>query len=256
MEKAHWKTDDLSSTKITQKVDGNDITLDLTVTDFCMFCNRPKSAKSYCCGYPSSRKAVEINISQTSSKNESNLKSDMKRMLFNQMLSDFTFIVENEKIPVSKIILAARSPVFEKMFYSDFKEKNLNQQIVNSQNLKAASFKELIRYIYTDEVHNLSEHVFDLLYASDYYQIEGLKAICEEGMLKILCAKNAQKIFQSAHSYQCSMDIKAAAFSVIKNIFQKMTLSVPDQFVNNPSKVTTLFQKKDSLEKELVPPRE
>ena len=102
------------------------------------------------------------------------------------------------------------------MFYSDFKERNLNQQIIKSANLKPASFKELIRYIYTDEVRDLNEHVFDLLYASDYYQIEGLKAICEESMLKILCANNAQKIFQSAHAYQCSTDLKAAAFRVIK----------------------------------------
>lgn len=101
------------------------------------------------------------------------------------------------------------------MFHLDFNEKNLKQLIIKPPFQKAA-FKELIRYIYTSEVCELSKHVFDLLHASDYYKVEGLKSICEEELNKILCADNAYKIFQSAHSYQCASGLKASSFVIIK----------------------------------------
>ena len=101
------------------------------------------------------------------------------------------------------------------MFFTDFKDKNQNQQIIKSPFLKSA-FKELLRYIYTGDVYDLSKHVFDLLHTADHYQVEGLKAICEDELHKILCANNAYKIFQSAHAYQCNSSLKAAAFLIIK----------------------------------------
>ena len=101
------------------------------------------------------------------------------------------------------------------MFHSDFKEKNLKQQTIKPP-FQQAAFKELIRYIYTGEVCELSNYVFDLLHASYYYQVEGLKAICEDELYTILCADNAYKIFQSAHSYQCTSGLKASAFVFIK----------------------------------------
>ncbi|XP_070494278.1 speckle-type POZ protein B-like [Chironomus tepperi] len=225
------------------------LSLDLVSKKLCAHCKRERKNNYSCCGsYNSNIVNLEI---KANIEHNCDLKTDMHRLLFQESFSDFHFIVDKEKIPVSKCILAARSPVFERMFYSDFKEKTQNQQIIKAPFLKPA-FKELIRYIYTDEVSDLSKYVFDLLYASDYYQILSLKTVCEDEMRKTLCADNAYKIFQSAHRFQCDSGLKTAAFVIIKNIFQKMNLTVPDEFVNNPTKVAKLFEKKESLEKELV----
>jgi len=112
------------------------------------------------------------------------------------------------------IFYLARSPVFERMFNSDFNEKNRDEQTLKLPFQKAV-FKELIRYIYTNKISDLSKHVFDLLQASDYYQVEGLKAICEEELLSCLTEENARKIFQYAHACQCSSRLIAAAFILI-----------------------------------------
>jgi len=101
------------------------------------------------------------------------------------------------------------------MFSSEFKEKTVdrfNLQTTIPKNV----FKEMIRYIYTDEVRELNKHVFDLLHASDYYQIECLKNICELRLRGLLKPSNANLIFQSAHLYQCSNALKEAAFFTIK----------------------------------------
>ena len=42
-------------------------------------------------------------------------------------LSDITFLVEEKKIHFNKTILSAISPVFNRMFNSDFVEKNLSE---------------------------------------------------------------------------------------------------------------------------------
>lgn len=101
------------------------------------------------------------------------------------------------------------------MFFSGFKEKNENQQTITSPALKAV-FKELIRYIYTGEVNNLSKQIYNFTYAADYYQIPGLKNICEDEMLKILSENNAHYIFHTAHLYHCKHALITAAFGIIK----------------------------------------
>ncbi|KAL7037006.1 hypothetical protein ACKWTF_009030 [Chironomus riparius] len=252
MDEITIKVDDLIS-KIPAPIKGcfrsGTLTLKLVPKKLCSYCKRERKNDYSCCGsYTSNIINLEVNASI---EHNCDLKADMKKALFDENLSDFIFIVDMERIPVSKIILAARSPVFKRMFFTDFKEKNKNELIIKSPLLKLA-FKELIRYIYTGEVCNISKYVFDLLHTADHYQVEGLKAICEEELQKILCANNAYKIFQSAHSYQCKSVLKSAAFLIIKNIFQSMNLIVPEEFVNNPSKVAKLFEKKESLEKELA----
>lgn len=101
------------------------------------------------------------------------------------------------------------------MFYTDLKDKNQNQYVIKLPFLKPA-FKELISYIYTGEVCELSKLVYNLLYAADHYQVQGLKSICENELQKILCSENASLIFQTAHKYQCNNGLISAAFILIK----------------------------------------
>lgn len=82
--------------------------------------------------------------------------------------------------------------------------------------IPSAAFKELIRYIYIGEVDDLPRHVFDLLQAADYYQVDGLKTICEDELLSCLTEENANRIFQAAHLYQCRFSLKEDAYALIK----------------------------------------
>jgi len=236
--------------KLNKDIGCTSLTLDITFKTPCNNCRL--RGNSYCnCGYNyhSNNIKNELEIKATI-KNKCDLKTDLEKVLFDEDLSDFTFIIDNEKIHVNKFILSARSPVFSRMFSSEFKEKHQNQQRLQTTFSKEA-FKELIRYIYIGDVRELSKHALELLHASDYYQIESLKSICEEELLKILVENNANNIFQCAHLYRCSEALKKTAFDLIKKIFSAKNYKIPESLLDNPSKVSKLFEMKYSLENEL-----
>ena len=52
---------------------------------------------------------------------------DFTNLLDNERHSDLEFLIKKTSIKAHKAIIAARSPVFEKMFEVDMLEKNSNQ---------------------------------------------------------------------------------------------------------------------------------
>ena len=108
--------------------------------------------------------------------------------LENKKYADFVFKVENEKISAHKVILGARSPVFDAMFQHDMKENKTNETEITD--VTPAAFKALLRFIYTGEceVGNLAE---ELLVAAKKYDIRELKEICAKEMVKQLTVDNA-----------------------------------------------------------------
>ena len=61
-------------------------------------------------------------------------------------LSDVVLIVEDQKFYVHRSTLAFWSPVFEKMFTTDLKEKNSDE--IQLPEKKAREFKELLEMMY------------------------------------------------------------------------------------------------------------
>ena len=61
-------------------------------------------------------------------------------------LSDVVLLVEEQKFHVHRSTLAFWSPVFERMFTSDFKEKNSDE--IPLLGKKASEIKELLQIMY------------------------------------------------------------------------------------------------------------
>ena len=61
-------------------------------------------------------------------------------------LSDLVLVVEEERFHVHRTMLAFWSPVFEKMFTSEFQEKDANE--VPLPDKKASEIKEMLLHIY------------------------------------------------------------------------------------------------------------
>ena len=101
------------------------------------------------------------------------------------------------------------------MFTSEFKEKN-EKVILLAPTFSTSAFKEMIRFIYVGKVNDLEKHVYDLLDASEFYQIETLKKLCEDQLLRMLAEDNANLIFQKAHQFNCCENLKKAAFKKIQ----------------------------------------
>ncbi|KAF8655425.1 hypothetical protein HU200_061171 [Digitaria exilis] len=130
--------------------------------------------------------------------------------------ADVTFSVDDKLFPAHKIILAARSPVFKAELYGGMKENGAAQAIV-VDDVRADTFRALLRYIYTDDAppaiiggrrdqggENEDENkVWELLVAADRYGMERLKLICERVLCKRLDVDKVAETLALADRHHC-----------------------------------------------------
>ena len=98
------------------------------------------------------------------------------------MFSDVVLLVEDQKFHVHRFVLAMWSPVFTKMFSSEFKEKNLDE--IPLPGKKSSEFKELLLVIYLAVSENgwktiTNENCYFLYELADEYQMDAIKQRCE-----------------------------------------------------------------------------
>ena len=114
--------------------------------------------------------------------------------------SDVVLVVEGEKLHVHRAVLALVSPVFEKMFTSEFKEKEKKESPLPGK--KANEVKELLQVIYPtverkppDEIKEENCHY--LLSLEHEYQMAAIVYRCEDFIIKILKKKRKKMSLQS-----------------------------------------------------------
>uniref|UniRef100_A0ACD5ZQ38 Uncharacterized protein n=2 Tax=Avena sativa TaxID=4498 RepID=A0ACD5ZQ38_AVESA len=113
----------------------------------------------------------------------SDIGAHLGRLLEHTDGTDVSFVVEDEKFPAHRAVLAARSPVFRAQLFGSMAEATLSS--IRLQDIAAATFKVMLRFIYTDELPREGEpggtstEMFqNLLAAADLYGLDRLKIIC------------------------------------------------------------------------------
>jgi len=171
----------------------------------------------------------------------------LEALKLNELLSDFVYHVDGGKFPVHKIMLAARSPVFLKMFSTD----HINSKEGVMHDISKEAFRDFLNFTYTGEIKNMDSHAFELLMISDKYKIEDLKSSCVRHLLSCLNEENAVEVFQAAHKYHCNRDLKTKAFAHIKRYLSKWNYDLPEEFLDAPKSVVTLMMMIINFEKGL-----
>ncbi|OXU30756.1 hypothetical protein TSAR_013222 [Trichomalopsis sarcophagae] len=92
---------------------------------------------------------------------------EYEKLLGSAKFSDVTIVVGEKKFPAHMNILAARSPVFSAMFEHDMLESK--KKIVKISDVKPEIMTEVLRFIYSSKVKNLTESTTELLAAADKY---------------------------------------------------------------------------------------
>ena len=97
-------------------------------------------------------------------------------------LSDVVLVVEDQKFHVHRSFLAVWSPVFEKMFTTEFKEKNKDE--IPLPGKKASEIKQLLCMLYpsSEEIQVTEENCRFLLELAHEYRIEPIVKKCESFM--------------------------------------------------------------------------
>ncbi|CAO2209714.1 unnamed protein product [Urochloa humidicola] len=140
--------------------------------------------------------------------------------------ADVTFSVEGELFPAHRVVLAARSPVFRAELYGEMRENGAAAQAIVIDEMRTATFRALLRYIYTDaspaaiitstgdnqdegdDDDDGSEDdvigvVSELLTAADRYDVRRLKLICERVLCRRLDVENVADTLALADRHHC-----------------------------------------------------
>ena len=104
-------------------------------------------------------------------------------------LSDVVLVVEDQKFHVHRSILVYWSPVFEKMFTSEFKEKNKDE--IPLPGKKASEIKQLLYMLYPslEEKQVTKTNCYFLLELAHEYRIESIVEKCQSFMVVMVKEK-------------------------------------------------------------------
>ncbi|XP_030463763.1 BTB/POZ and MATH domain-containing protein 4 isoform X2 [Syzygium oleosum] len=149
---------------------------------------------------------------------ESDIGAHFGFLLENEEGSDATFNVSGEKFRAHKLVLAARSPVFEAEFLNAMEEDN-DEVVISDMEPKV--FQALLHFIYKDTLDEDEElsipsafcspsemPVAKLLAAADRYNLPRLKLICESILCKGISVDSVARILALAEQHH-AMDLKS-----------------------------------------------
>ena len=90
--------------------------------------------------------------------------------------TDFNLTVKGVALPCHKLTLAVHSPVFHAMLRCDMSEAA--KQSFSLDHVPLEIVRKILKFMYVGEISFDTEHLIDLLKASDYLQMEVLKEMC------------------------------------------------------------------------------
>lgn len=121
-------------------------------------------------------------------------KKNLLNLLENENYADMFLSVDGKVFKAHKVILAARSPVFAKMFESDMVEKLSGS--VTIEDISSSVMKRMLTYIYTSDLRDLTMTDAQELYrAADKYEILDLKESCASFIIQNINADSACEVF-------------------------------------------------------------
>uniref|UniRef100_A0A0K0FNX4 Speckle-type POZ protein-like (inferred by orthology to a human protein) n=1 Tax=Strongyloides venezuelensis TaxID=75913 RepID=A0A0K0FNX4_STRVS len=186
--------------------------------------------------HDNSETSINITIPQ------SKLPLDYGEMFESSFLTDCVIKTGNTKINAHKVILCARSSVFSDIFKNTLEKSQTST--IEIEGFSVEVVKEMLKYIYKDEVSNISNIASDVLAIADKYKLDRLKVIAAKSLCADLTIENVCKRFILSEKFSskelkefCQPFIINNAESLIKTKEWKKIVE------NHPFLVESLFLK-------------
>lgn len=122
----------------------------------------------------------------------------MAQLCMSYDYSDVTFIVENEKLPAHRVILAARSEYFRALLYGGLSESTQNEIHLK---IPLKAFKALLKYIYSGNMslaQMKEENILDTLGLANQYGFTDLEIAISDYLRQVLSLNNVCAILDAA----------------------------------------------------------
>jgi speckle-type POZ protein len=133
---------------------------------------------------------------------ESLLVGQYSNLLESQTMADVKFIIRDKEFAAHAAILASASPVMAAMFEPG-KFKEGQSRTVEITDIEPEVFQQMLRYVYTGNAPLMQKDSIaeQLLIAANKYQMDKMKAECEDTLIWNLTLNNAIKFLVTAHLY-------------------------------------------------------
>ncbi|KAF7034965.1 hypothetical protein CFC21_045913 [Triticum aestivum] len=129
----------------------------------------------------------------------------LEQLLLGGQRSDVRFLVEECDIRAHGLVIAARSPVLYQVVEAAAAKVD-NHHIVRVDDMKAAVFRSVLHFIYTDKLPSIDNPVLaveDMLAAACRFGLERLKIACENFFADHISNKNALCTLKLAQRHHC-----------------------------------------------------
>ncbi|KAH8238295.1 hypothetical protein KR032_002809 [Drosophila birchii] len=127
--------------------------------------------------------------------------ADMARLCMNERYADVEFVVEEQRLPAHRVVLAARSEYFRALLYGGMSETTQRQIPLE---VPLDPFKVLLRYIYSGTLllSNLDEDaIIDVLGMANQYGFQDLEMAISKYLRQYLDLNNVCMILDAARLY-------------------------------------------------------
>jgi len=115
--------------------------------------------------------------------------------------ADCIIACADKEFACHKIILSARSRVFDSMFTIDMKEKNQNR--IELKDIDGKVVADMLNFIYCGQVQQLRTKAADLLPAADKYELESLRHMCESSLCDDVNTGNVIDLLVLSEMHNC-----------------------------------------------------
>jgi len=132
---------------------------------------------------------------------DNSLAEDMAMLLKTSLLTDIVLVINSDIIiPAHSQVLAARSPVFNRMLQNGMKESSSKE--IHITDTTEELFREFLNYLYTGRYNDRQEELTpDFLLLADKYDVRGLKLECERKLSNHLTVENVMQKLWLADTY-------------------------------------------------------
>lgn len=135
-------------------------------------------------------------------------------MFYDEFFADFKVETSDKRIlTVHKNVLAFRSPYFFGMLTTNMKETRDNVVMVPEDYI---IMKEVLRFIYCNEVKSLNTIACELVFAAEKYQLDDLKALCIDSIMESLSIKNVLNALMASDRLTNSEKLKHKCIEMIE----------------------------------------
>ncbi|XP_053391420.1 kelch-like protein 11 isoform X2 [Mercenaria mercenaria] len=155
---------------------------------------------------------------------------------------------EGERISAHKVVLAARSPVFQAMFFGPCAD---GKDEVDLTNAVGATLDIVLRYIYSDTVTLTKENASAVLEMAHYYQVTNLVQFCADYLATIITPENACGILTLAMFYKVTTLRDACCTFIDRNADEILNsegfLELPDDCLTYILKGDTFYADENNI---------